>query len=798
MLKRLSNAPGFVATTLLTLLLGIGVNLSMLSLLDALIYREAPYPEAEQLLLLSRYSPQNQTQEFSAAEFLEVQEHLGPNASIAAFSRHQGALSDAARNPEHIDYVRSSPELFTTLETAPQLGRAFTSEDIARGQTDVAVISHTAWQQHFGGAPDIIGHTVRLGEESVTITGVMPAQFEWAKLWGFTQMWRPLNIFTETERERRELTLIARHDSATTSPQLEIALDTLASIQRANFPQHYEEPFRYKAEPIQIALTHRLTGQISWLLTALAGSVLLIACANLANLQLARSSERAKEFAIRLALGASRAQLLRHQLREPLVLAIIGGLLGLIAAMALNHVIANQLLVRGSTQPLALEINPPLVAAALLLALGSGLAFGLLPAWLSTRVDPNLALKSQDRGSTGSRHSRRLRHGLIITEIALALILLSGASTMQRGFTTFTDHSPGWDAEQVVSAPLPIPSTFYPTGQDRIQLFELLERELPNLPGVSAAAVSTSMPTFGYTNVRPVLNADQNPAATSMHADAFHVIVSAGYFDTLGIPLRRGRTFPADIAPSDPNVVVINTALARHLWPHEDPIGQRVASMEEGEPVWAEVIGVVGDVETVASLSEPTTRFTVYKPIVHENWSWVLLTLRSSQPAAQIEPMRKALREIAPGLILGKIATTDQLVERTLHNLRIAGNILSLFGLLGLGLATVGIYGVLAQFVSQRTREFGIRMALGARPPDIIRLVMGQGARLVGVGVVLGLGGAIALNIALHRFMPQFTEVNVFALLCVAAFLAAIALVTCFLPARRVTRVDPVIALHED
>lgn len=772
----------------------------MLGLVDALIYREAPFPQAEELVLLSRTTPRFQTQEFAAIEFLELQNQLGPENRVTAFSRHEAALSETDRPPENIHYVTSSPELWSTLRVSPQLGRPFTAADAVGEQSRVVVISHSYWQRRFGGDPDIIGHAVQLGGEPVTIIGVMPPEFEWAKLWGLTSLWRPLALSAAAEltRQDQNLTVLARRSPAPSARKFETALETLATDQRANHPQHYTTPFRYEAKPIQLALTHRLTGQFAWLLTALAGFILLIACANLANLQLARSSERTKEFAIRLALGSSRGHLLRDQLREPLFLSAVGGFLGLFVAMGFNHVIASRLRVRGSTSPLDLDINPPLIGAALGIALVAGLAFGLVPAWASTRIDPNIALKSQGRGASGGRHSHRLRNGLVIAEIALALTLLSGAATMQRSFTAFLTQSPGWDADQVVSANLPISSSHYPTTEARLQLFDLLEREIPQMPGVTEATLSTSTPTLGYTSPRLVFSEGQNPHETTTHSRALHVAVSPRYFATLGIPVRQGRSFSPHLARSDPPEVMINASLARHLWPGTNPVGQLLGSLNQGEPSWAKVIGVVNNVGSPASLTEPETPFTVYKPIVHEVWNWVQLSLRSPQPAAQIEPLRRKLRELAPGLVIGEVATPDLVVDRTLHNLRIATQVLSLFGLLGLGLATIGIYGVVSHLVARQTREIGIRAALGAQPRDIFGFVFRQIAVSVGSGVVLGLIGGFALNAILHRLIPRFMVIDLLPLIGVAVFLALVAVLASLLPARRAIKVDPVVALRDD
>ena len=798
-IRQLLHTPGFTVVALLILGLGIGVNAAMFSLLDALLFRDAPFPRADRVTLLVSRTPQGPRLEHSATEQREIREAQPAFAALTTYSVNRYVLAEADRPAERVMTINASAELWDTLGVQPMLGRAFTPEEATRGRNQVVVLSHRLWQQRYGGAADVLGRTLRLDGESVTIIGVMPPGFDYPRLWQGAELWRPLDFDDEqlAWRDYRVFRLLGRLGPSAALPQVEASLAAVAHQQATAFPDLYTG-LRYEVVALNEALTNQLTRRISWLLLGLAGFVLLIACANLANLQLARACLRSRDLAIRSALGASRLRLITQQVVESVVIARGGGVLGLGLAGALNQVLERQLTLGGAPGALDLQLNATVVAVTFLVALATGIVFGLVPAWLRSRVDPNVVLKSQGRGTTSGRDSHRWREALVVAEISLALVLLSGAAIMQRGFAQFLQNESGWDDDRVLTAALPIPATRYPNSSDRVELFRTIERELQALPGVESAALASSLPVYGYNSDRQVLLEGQSPGESANLPRAFHVMVSESYFATMGIRLLAGDRFAPEIKSQDPPVIIVNEALAQQLWPGQSAIGQRLCSMDSGLPFWAEVIGVVSNVEAAAALGEPSTRFTVYKPIAQEAWGWTYLVLRSPVPASLTETLRRTMLQLDPDLPPDNISTVAQLVDYSQHNLRLAGQTLTAFGALGLLLAAVGVYGVLANLVAQRTGEFGIRIALGASSADILGMVLRQGLRLTAIGIGLGLVGAYGLGQFLHRSMPRLASIDWVALLAMALVLAAVGIGACLWPARRATRVDPLIALRDD
>ena len=797
--RQLCNSPAYTAVALLILALGIGVNSSMFSVLDALLFRSAPFPNPDQIVQLVSRTPQGTRFNYSAGEVREIRGQNPAFEALTTYAYHQYVMAEPDRPTERIRGVLASAEMFDTFGQQPVIGRAFTAEEASPGRNQVVLLSHAFWQQRYGGNESVVGRNLRLDGESVTIIGVMPPRFDYTKLWGNTQLWRPLNYTAEQLRWRdyRVFNLMGRLAPGATPAQIDTGLASVAHQQAQAHPDLYSG-LRYESLSLNEALMDDLGRQISWMLMGLAGFVLLIACANLANLQLARATLRGREFAIRSALGASQRRLIAQQLVESMVLACGGGILGLALAWGLNRVIGAQFTLGGTAGALAIELDFGIVALTFILSLLTGVLFGVVPAWFTSRIDANTALKSQARGSTAGRGSQRVRQALIVAEICLALVLLSGAAMMQRGFTQFLQHETGWDSDRILTATLPIPESRFPDSAARIELFRGIERQLTNLPGVEHAAIATSLPVFGYNGERQVLVEGQTPGDAAILPTARHVMVTSSYFDTLGISRISGESFAPDIKSTDPAVIVINESLARQLWPGENPVGKRLGSMDSGELYWAQVIGVVRDVEAAATLGPPSTRFTVYKPLAQEAWGWVNLVVRSPAPASLATSMRRAVLDLDPDLPPDRIATVPQLIDQSQHNLKLAGDTLSLFGLLGLGLAAVGVYGVIANLVAQRTGEFGIRLALGAQPGDIRGIVLRQGMQLGGIGLLLGFGGAFALGRFLNGTMPRLVQLDWLAVATVALMLAVVALLACWLPARRAMRVDPLVALRDE
>ncbi len=798
--RSLLKSPGYTAIALLTLALGIGVNTSMFSVIDALLFRSAPFPDSARLFEVVASTRTAESRPYSYAELREIREQLAAFPALTTLAHTQYTISEPGQPADRLQGTLVSEDFFQTFGVAPLIGRTFSPEEHQPGRDQVVLLSHGFWQLRFGGAHDVIGRTMRLDGQPVTIVGVMPPAFDYRMLWGGTAFWRPLN-FTKEQMEWRDyrmFSLIGRLPVLTNPAQVAAELTPVAAQQEKLFPESYSG-IRYRAVPLHETLMDSLGRRISWLLLGLAAFVLLIACANLANLQLARATTNLRELAIRAALGASRARLVRQQLLESILLALGGGILGLGLAVALNRVIDRNFLLAGSTGSLDLSLDAKVLAITFAVSLLTGIIFGIAPAWFASRTDVNAALKSQARGSTAGRGHHRIRQFLIIGEVALALVLLGGAAILQRGFSNLLDRRTGWDTDRIVVAALPIPQTRadYQTDEQRIQLFRRLEERFRRIPGVENAALATSLPIFSYNADRQVFTDGQAQGDPNLPA-TFTVMVTSDYFTTMGIPLLEGRIFAPDIKTNDPQVVVINESLARRLFPNGSAVGKRVATMDSGKPYWAEVIGVVRDVDVAANTRDPSTPYQLYKPVAQEPWGFIFAILRSSVPESQVEALRRAVSDVDPDLAAAYAATVHQLVDQQQHNLRLAGKTLSGFALLGLVLAAIGLYGVISNLVAQRTSEFGIRLALGAQPSTILHLVLQHGLVLCAIGVAVGLVGAFALARFLSSLMPRVANLDWLALVAVAATLFLTALLACWVPARRATKVDPMIALRAE
>ncbi len=798
--RSLRKSPGYTTIALLTLALGIGVNTSMFSVVEALLFRSAPFPESERLVQVVPTTPAGESRTYSFLELREIRDQRPSFAGLTAVCRTAFGVSEPGQPAERIAGTTVSEDFFATFRVAPLLGRAFAAEEFQPGRNRVVLLSHGYWQMRYGGASDAIGRTMRLDGEVVTIIGVMPPAFDYRLLWGRTAVWRPLN-FTRDQTEWRDyriFELIGRLLPGVAPARVNAELAPVVARQAKLFPESYAG-VHYTAVPLHEALMDALSKRISWLLLGLAGFVLLIACANLANLQLARATARLRELAIRTALGASRRRMIGHQLLESILLSLGGGGIGVALAFAMNRVIERNLVVGGAGGGQEIRVDPGILLLTLAVSLLAGLLFGLAPAWLASHADVNTALKQQARGSTPGRGQHRVRQALIVAEVALALVLLGGAAILQRGLAQLLERRTGWDTTRVITALLPIPETRkeFETEPQRAVLFRKLEDRLTNLPGVEHAAIATSLPIFSYNGDRQILTEGQSPGDPSLPA-AFHVMVTSDYFATMGIPLREGRLFAPDIKPTDPRVIVINQSLAHRLWPAGGALGRRIGSMDNGKPYWAEVIGVVRDVEDAANTRFPVTPFQIYKPLQQEPWSTVNVVLRGPAPASLGLTLRRAIAEVDPDLAAADVGTVRQVVDQLQHNLVLAGKTLTAFALLGLVLAAVGLYGVISNLVAQRTGEFGIRLALGARPADVLGLVLRHGLVLCSIGAGLGLAGAVALGVFLASLMPRLASVDPLALLTVTATLFVTAAAACWFPARRATKVDPMIALRAE
>lgn len=797
-LRSLLKSPGFTIIALLTLALGIGVNSSAFSVLNALLFA-TPYPADARLVRIFRTSPQSQNWPHSVANFLDHRAHNTVFERVAAVSWSSFTLTEPGASAERLRGLNVTADFFPLLGVQPERGRWFTEAEDQPGQSGVIVLSHGTWQRRFGGDPAIVGRQLRLNAESVTVVGVMPARVDFAQLWGQVDAWRPLAFSGEARQNRGSHYLgeIARLKPGVTRRQAQAEMDTLAARLAVAHPTTNAQN-GLRLVPLAGSMMDGFGAQLTWLVMGLAVFVLLIACANLANLQFARHAARAREQAIRAALGASRWNLILAVLTESLLLSLAGGALGLLVALWCNDALGSRFSFGGSAGlPLPLDLRA--LAFTFLASLATGLTFGLLPAWFSSRTNVNEALQPGSRGSTAGRAHHRLRHALIVAEVALALVLLSGAGFFLRGLDGLLTRDPGWRTAGLLTGSIALRGQDYATNELRRKFYDRLEEKLAALPGVERVAFGTSLPTWGFSMSHNfVVEGRPEPAAGTAPL-AFHAAITPDYFATLGLRLVRGRTFTAADRPDKPAVVIINESMARTFWPGQDPIGQRLGGPSPFLSDPREVVGVVSDAGAPAHLGRPDTIFQMYRPLAQTPDSGLVLAVRTRQePGTLIAGLRRAVAEIDPDLPITRLDTLHGEISRQMRSIRLAGETLAGFALLGLVLAAVGIYGVISRFVVQRTNEIGIRMALGAQPRDVLGLVLGEGLRLALFGVAIGLAGAFGVARLLRAMAPNLPPAGLATACAVTVALVAVAALACWLPARRAARVNPVEALRAE
>jgi putative ABC transport system permease protein len=788
-IRQLLKNPGFAAVAVLTLALGIGVNTSMFSGLHGLLLPELEYPESERLVRVFYTSPHSQRWPHSPANFLDQREQAGVFEAMAATTFRSYNLSEPGQPAEQLRAVLATAELIPMLGIQPQLGRAFLPEEDQPGRNNVVILNHTFWLDRFAADPNILGRPLRLDGETVTVIGVMPAHFRDRQQWGTVDLLRPMG-FTAEQRQARGnnyLDVFARLKPGVSLAQGNAALETLAARLRQEHPDsNAGSGFRL----VSLAKSRMdPRGQIMlWLIMGLAGFVLLIACANLANLQFARTAMRSRELAIRGALGARRSRLLFQLLTESLLLAALGGLLGLVLAHWANLWITRELTEDG--RPLvALEIGLHVFGFALLATTFSGLAFGLVPAWLASRMDLNTALKQGARGTGNDRSQHRLGHSLIVAQVALALMLLAGAGLVISGLRSFGVRDPGWRIDGLHAGYLTLPAGKYPDGETRSAFVARLQEKLASLPGVEQAAIASSLPISSFRS-HTGLTVEGEPEFGQPRLRSLS-FVSPNYFATLGIRLVEGREFTEADTVGRPEVVIVNEATARAYWPNDSAVGKRIGT----SGAWQEIVGVVGDVQAATDAGEPATRFQSYRPLAQDSQGGLVVAVRGAVTA---DTLRRAVAELDPDLPLSEAGSVRTVVGRFLDQVAVAGWLLGAFAGLGLFLAALGTYGVIAGYVGQRTNEIGLRMALGARIADVLWLVLGRGLRLTAVGLGLGLVGSIGLSRVLVSLAPGLKSNGPAVLFIVSGLLLLVAFIACWLPARRASRVNPMLALRSE
>jgi predicted permease len=551
-----------------------------------------------------------------------------------------------------------------------------------------------------------------------------------------------------------------------------------------------------RLEPLQRSVSDDIGRTVMWFTFGLSAFVLLIACANLANLQLVRTAARARELAVRAALGAGRWRLLRHSLTESLLVALIGGIVSLAIALAAVRFISARLFI--DLPGANVQLDYKVFGFALLVSLLTGVLFGTVPAWLASRADVNLALRENSRGNTGGRSQNRLRHTLIIGEVAFAMVLLAAAGLFLRGLQRFINADPGWRVDGVLTANMSLSGEKYKEDKQRIVFLTELENRLRTLPGVQHAAIGGSQPVFGFHSSSSFLVEGKPEPPPDKLPEMFFEPVSTDYFETLGARLQQGRTFNSSDTKDHPAVVIINETTAHTFWPNENPVGKRISNAGKKREYY-EVVGIVNDIAFPGDLGEPYTRFEAFVPTTQAAPSYLALVLRTTgNPDALSNSLKNAIAGLDPELPVYRIRTARAAVDSGLGSISLLGSLLGAFAAVGLILAAIGIYGVVSYTVVQRTGELGIRMALGAQSRDVLWLVLGKGALLILIGAIFGIAGAYGVSKLLIAYIPSLPTRDPLIVAVTGAVLAIVALAACYIPARRATRVDPLLALRSE
>jgi len=793
--RMLLKHKGFTVIAVLTLALGIGANTAMFSVLNTYLLRPLPYPDSDRIVRIYRTTPNSQSWPLSPGNFFDFRDQNNVFDSMAAFVWDSVSLGEPGALAERVRRVRVTVDYFRALGVRPALGRIFVKEEEeAYSKSGVVILSHPYWMRRFGGDPNVLGRTIQLNAWNAEIVGVMPPGVEDPLLWGNVDMWAP-QAFEEDRRSRGSnfLSALGRLKPGVSLEQAQAAMSALAANLAKDHLENSESGLRL--EPLQRSRSDEVGRTAMWFTFGLAGFVLLIACANLANLQLVLTSARARDYAVRAALGAGRSRLARQSLTESVVVSIIGGALSLALAYLTVAFINRRLF--GALPGAKVTIDFRVFAFALAVSVATGLIFGTVPALLASRADVTQTLRQSARGSTAGRSHHRLRHALIVGEIAFTLVLLTGAGLFLRGLQRFTSVDPGWRVDGLVIAQVALQGPQVVNKDARSAFVRRLEERLAVLPGVESAAISNSQPVTGFTNSSGIVIEGQ-PEPPAGHWPELSVEgISPGYFKTLGVTLLAGREFDSFDATGKLDKIIINRTTARTFWPNESAVGKRIGPPGARDQ-WVEVIGVVSDIRFPGALSEPDTRFQGFYPIAASPpWGSVTIALRTSEGAATLAGrLRTAVAEIDPIQSVYEVSAARDHIDQQLGRISLLGALLGAFAALGLTLAAIGIYGVTSYSVAQRTGEIGIRIALGAQRRDVLWLIMKSGARLSVLGAALGVIGGYPLSRFLAASIPTLPTQDPATFVALIMTMLAVSLVACYLPALRATKIEPQEALR--
>jgi putative ABC transport system permease protein len=796
-LRTLGKNPAFTSIAIVAIALGIGANTVIFSAVNAVLLRRLPFKNPEQLVMVWENAahlgfPKNTP---SPPNFVDWQRQNTVFTGMAAISERSFNLTGVGE-PERLDGRRVSANLFDLLGVPALLGRTFVPEDDRPG-SHVVLASYSLWQRRFGSDPGIIGRAVMLNGETYTVVGVMPRAVHLPGYGNWNdELWVPIAFTNEeaTQRGNHFLEVIARIKPGITLRQAQAEMETIAARLATQYPR-YNTRIGAKVTPLH----EELVGDIKpalFILFGAVGFVLLIACANVANLLLARAAVREKEIALRLALGASRSRLTRQFLTESVLLALLGGGFGLLLALAGIRVL-KMFIPATISQTQTISIDLKVLVFTALLALLTGIVFGLAPATHASNSNLNDSLKEGSRDSAAGRKGNRLRDLLVVGEVAVSFILLIGAGLLINSFLHLRNLDPGFRADHLLTMKVDLSEQRYPDRERRSVFFGEVLRGIRALPGVQSVAVAGNLPlTYNGDSTGISVEGIPDPPPDEW-PDVIFRAIGPGYFSTMGIPMIRGRDFTDQDKADSKNVVVISEKTARHYWPGKDPIGKRLKPGSTTSDVpWREVIGVVKDVRQNDFIAEPKMQMYFTYRQLKDLAANALIVRTSVEPMTLTISVRNAIWAVDKNQPVADIDTMDQIVSEAIARQRFSMLLLGIFAALALVLAAMGIYGVMSYSVAQRTHEIGIRMALGARRADVLKMTVKQGLKLVSIGMMLGLAAAFLLTRVLASLLFGISSTDPITFLGISLVLLAVAILASYLPALRATKVDPIIALR--
>jgi putative ABC transport system permease protein len=789
-LRQLAKNPGFTAVATIALALGIGSTTSIFSVVDQVLLHPLPYPDSDQVLKVSQTFQGKMTDDASPANYADwvAQNHVF--SAMAASRGWQGSMTASSR-PERVKGTMATPSFFSLFGVTPIIGRALVASDAAPGSDHVVVLGYGLWQRDFAADRAIVGRDIQLNGEKYAVVGVMPPNFspdDYGELWLPSPWDLPTHPLAPDKdprqfRDRNYLDVWARLKPGVTLQQAHAELETIGSRLEKQYPNDNQN-----TGITFLPLHEYVVGDVRQVLLVLLAAVvvvLLIACANLANLLLARATVRAREISIRTTMGASRSRLLRQLLTESILLSLLGGFLGLLLAVAAVPSLLA-LSPPDIRQFKEIGVNREVLAFSFLVSVICGVIFGLIPALQASRSNPNQFLKEGERGSTAGRS--RTRSALVIVEVGLSLVLLVGAGLLVKSFSRLMNVNPGFDPDHLLTFNLGLPPSSDAAHQ--AAFYRQVEQGLQALPGVQSVGAVSRLPLAGGNSSRSF-----NLPGDTTGYDADIRISTPDYFSAMGIPLLKGRFFAGSDRDSSLNMVIVNDALVRAVFPGQDPIGKQLTNFGP-DAITLQIIGVVGNVRHVGLDAAPHAE--MYQLLGQASWPSMFFAIRSatSDPTTLTSAAQKVVWDINKDVSLANLRTMQDLIANSVQRRKFSMLLLTIFAATAMLLAAIGLYGVMSYSVAQRTKEIGVRMALGARRPDVLALVVKRGMALVGIGIAVGIVLSLAMARLIAGLLFGITATDPLTFIAVAVLLGLVAFVANYLPARRAASVDPMVALR--